>query len=90
LLIASSSCLTAQTAWYWRHPLRSEGALFGVTYGSGQFAAVGDLGTVLTSPDAVTWSSSFPQHDTNLRDVAFGNGKFVASFNRTYESLRIR
>jgi hypothetical protein len=76
-LFTSCSYLTAQTVWHWSHPLPSQGSLFAVTYGSGHFVAVGDLGTVLTSPDAATWTSSFPQHDTNLRDVAYGNETFV-------------
>ena len=82
-LSVSSSCLHAQTAWHLRHPLPSPGGvwgggLFGVTYGNGQFVAVGYGGTVLTSTNAVTWTSRFPESDGNIYDVAYGNGKFVA------------
>ena len=38
----------------------------------------GDFGTVLTSPDAVTWTSRLPERDGILEDVAYGNGRFVA------------
>ena len=43
-----------------------------------QFVAVGFFGTVLTSPDAVTWTSRLPERDGILEDVAYGNGRFVA------------
>ena len=32
------------------------GAFYGVTYGNGTFVAVGGYGTILTSPDGVTWT----------------------------------
>src|SRR5262249_6069676 len=69
---------SAQTLWYLRYPLPTASGLLGVTYGNGQFVAVGYLGTVLTSPDAVTWTSQLLEHDSILEDVAFGNGRFVA------------
>jgi hypothetical protein len=86
-LIGSSSCLQAQTQWYLRHPLPSPNSLLGATYGNGQFVAVGYFGTVLTSPDAVTWTSRLPERDGVLEDVAFGSGKFVAVRNDILGSL---
>ncbi len=77
-LIVSSSCLHAQTHWYLRHPLPTPNGLLGATYGNGTFVAVGYFGTVLTSPDAVTWTSRLPERDGILEDVAYGNGRFVA------------
>src|SRR5437762_396025 len=75
-LIGSSLCLYGQTHWYLRHATAN--GLLGATYGNGQFVAVGLFGTVLTSPDAVTWTSRLPERDGNLEDVAYGNGRFVA------------
>lgn len=54
--------------------------LFSVTYGNGQFVAVG-LGTILTSPDGEVWTNkTFPSGiaPTFLRSIAFGAGQFVA------------
>jgi hypothetical protein len=49
------------------------GVLKGITYGNGQFVAVG--GWVLTSADGVTWTQ---QSSGGLSAVTFGNGHFVA------------
>ena len=45
---------------------------------NGLFVAVGDEGTILTSPDGTDWTS--PSLDTPhaFEDVAFGDGFFVA------------
>jgi CSLREA domain-containing protein len=60
----------------------------GMTFGGGQFVAVGqaptaDGGTlVLTSPDGVTWTQrSTAPLQRNLRGVAFGGGVYVAASN---------
>jgi hypothetical protein len=60
--------------------------LRGVTFGGGQFAAVGsapaaDGGSlILTSPDGITWTqrSTVPL-TRNLTGVAYGNGTYVAT-----------
>jgi hypothetical protein len=56
--------------------------LRGVAYGGGTFIAVSER-EVLTSPDAVTWSTRVwndqsPAVYTTLTDIAYGNGLFVA------------
>ncbi len=55
--------------------------LFSVAYAQNQFVAAGfDGGTIMTSPDSVTWStnvSGFPS-ERFLTDVAFGNGLWIA------------
>jgi uncharacterized membrane protein len=53
-------------------------SLFGVTYGNGLFVAVGGRGTILTSPDGVTWTPRASGTDKFLFGVAHGNGLFVA------------
>jgi len=52
--------------------------LFGVAFGNGIFVAVGELGTIFTSPDGITWSAGTSVTSENLTAVTFGNGVFVA------------
>jgi hypothetical protein len=52
--------------------------LSSVTYGNGQFVAVGDNGTILTSPDGVTWTSRGSGTSSNLNSVTYGNRQYVA------------
>jgi hypothetical protein len=54
--------------------------LCSVTYGNGLFVAVGNKGTILTSPNGTTWteSNSGTTGDLVLYSVTYGNGLFVA------------
>ena len=63
--------------------------LNGLTYGGGQFVAVGGATSsagplILTSPDGITWTlrSALPSQRTLAR-VAFGNGLYVATVGQT-------
>jgi hypothetical protein len=47
--------------WHWRSPLPQGNSLNEVTYGNGLFVVVGDFGTILTSPDGVTWTLKLEQ-----------------------------
>ncbi len=49
-----------------------------VTYGGGQFVAVGDGGTVLTSPDGTNWTAQLSMTTDWLVAVAYGNDTYVA------------
>jgi cysteine-rich repeat protein len=52
-------------------PLGRAYVINGVSYGSGIFTAVGEAGTILTSPDAVTWSDhSLPGNAVSLLGAA--------------------
>ena len=64
-------------------------ALYRVTYGNGIFVAVGSTfvvvrrggyysGTILTSPDGVTWTQQTSGTRSWLRGVTYGNGTFMA------------
>ena len=68
----------AQSVWTARDS-NTESSIGGVTYGGGQFVAVGDPGTVLTSPDGETWMVRDPGTTDSLRGIAYGNGLFVAT-----------
>ena len=50
--------------------------LFGVTYGGGKFVAVGVFGTILTSPDGVTWTAQTATG--NFYGVTYSGSQFVA------------
>lgn len=53
--------------------------LYDVTYGAGKFVAVGDFGTIFTSPTGGTWTRATAAPNThNYRGVAFGSNRFVA------------
>jgi len=59
-----------------------------VTYGNGQFVAVGyaiasgiPTSFIHTSPDGVTWTSRTPSEAMNFQDISFGNGLYVAVAN---------
>ncbi len=64
--------------WQWRNPLAQGNNLSGITYGNGIFVAVGYSGTILTSPDGVTWTPKTSGTDYGLQGVAYGNSTFVA------------
>jgi hypothetical protein len=53
--------------------------LHGVTYGGGQFVAVGASGMLLTSTDGVNWiQPNYLTTGNDLNAVAYGDGLFVA------------
>ncbi len=73
----SSDSLREPSAWEWRFPQPTSLELHDIVYGDGQFVAVGDRGTVLTSNDGIKWSAiSLGEED--LHAVAYGDGEFVA------------
>lgn len=79
-LIPTSDRLRADSLdnWQWKNPLPTGNQLNGIAYGNGLFVAVGGLGTVVTSPDGVTWTVRSSGSTNNLNGVGFGNGIFVA------------
>jgi hypothetical protein len=53
------------------------GSWYSVTYGDGQWVAVGHSPDVAVSPDGSTWTE-FPVPAGSWQSVAYGNGRFVA------------
>src|ERR1700733_8043717 len=49
-----------------------------VTFGGGQFVAVGDDGIIVTSPDGVKWTPRTWSGYTGLTGVTYGGGQYVA------------
>src|SRR5437773_1318519 len=64
--------------WTWRNPVPPAVSLSAVAYGIGQFVAVGDYGTIVSSADAVNWVPRQSGTGYRLSAVAYGNGEFVA------------
>lgn len=56
-------------------------ALQSITFGNGQFVAVGDAGTILTSTDGTAWTARSSGTSSWLQGIAFGGGRFVAVGN---------
>ena len=70
--------------WHLRNPLPTSNLLYGVTYGNGIFVAVGDIGTIITSPEGEIWTIRNSGTSDHLRGIGFGNNIFVAvGFNGT-------
>jgi hypothetical protein len=64
--------------WSWRFPSPQGNILLGVTYGAGQFVAVGDNGTIITSSDGYHWTNQSSGISTPLRAIACAQGEFAA------------
>ncbi|SMP66566.1 S-layer homology domain-containing protein [Anoxynatronum buryatiense] len=64
--------------WSVRSPLAEGDLLRSTCYGNGTFVAVGDNGTILTSPDGVTRTTRNSGTTNDLWGVTYGNGTFVA------------
>jgi len=58
---------------------QTQNSLYGVTFSADQglFVAVGEVGTILTSPDGVNWSVRSSGTVNWLGGITYGNGKFV-------------
>jgi probable HAF family extracellular repeat protein len=63
--------------------------LNGCAFGNGLFVVVGNGGTILTSPDGVSWTARSSGTTKHLYGIAYGNGRFVAGGGSTkaYTSL---
>ncbi|MBD2751600.1 T9SS type A sorting domain-containing protein [Spirosoma validum] len=51
--------------------------LYDITYGNGQFVAVGYYGTVLTSPNAITWTKRYLGLIETMQGVVYANNQFI-------------
>jgi hypothetical protein len=60
-------------------------SLGGITFGAGQFVAVGGSAYILSSADGLVWQYDYATNNQSLGNVAYGNGMFVATY-RTNDS----
>lgn len=66
------------SVWSWRHPLPTGDSLRNVAYGAGRYVALAHSGTIVTSPDGVSWTVARTFSGIPFEDLTFGGGKFVA------------
>ncbi len=77
--IGSPAMILTSTGLIWTNRVHAiSSRLADVEYGSGQFVSVGDLGSILTSPDGVAWTAQPTVVRTNLSAITYGGGAFVA------------
>jgi hypothetical protein len=72
--------LTARSEGQWnqRSPLPTGNSLMGVAWNGVHYVAVGDLGTVLTSPDGINWTPRSSGTDAGLSGIAWSGSQFIA------------
>ena len=76
LLILACALLRGQENWTLVTTPTTQN-LWSVCHGAGQFVACGEGGTILTSPDGITWTRRVSGHTFWLVGAAHGNGHFV-------------
>ena len=64
--------------WSWKSPIPQGRTLAAVAQGAGCFVAVGDAGTIITSPDGYHWTNETSGFSGYLRGVAYADGEFAA------------
>jgi len=78
--------ITSPDGSTWTTRVSNVSNLGGVTYGNGQFIAVGGDGYILTSDDGITWNPQNSGTTLCIKDVAYGNNLFVAVTNTASSS----
>jgi hypothetical protein len=75
----SGGILTSADGTTWKVTAAPEikDRLNAVAYADGTYVAVGDGGVVVTSTDGENWTEQVSLGSDTLRDVAYGNGRFV-------------
>ena len=74
---AANSIADPLDQWSLR-PSGTTNALRAITCGNNQLVAVGDAGTILTSPDGLAWTERASGTADNLYGATYGNKMFVA------------
>ncbi|PYK98466.1 MAG: cell wall-binding protein [Verrucomicrobia bacterium] len=76
LIFAEIGLADPLDAWTWRNPLPTGTTLNGITYGHGQFVAVGDI--IVSSAHGTNWIQRQSGTQSELWAITYGNGQFVA------------
>jgi hypothetical protein len=77
-IIFLADICSGQTNWI---PGKSDvtADLKSVVFGNGRFVAVGENGTLITSPDGFIWKKEASGTSFNLNDIEYGNGRYVVA-----------
>jgi hypothetical protein len=78
LLFTSGAAADPLSQWTWRFPSPQGNTLRAVAYGGGQFVAVGDGGTIISSPDGYSWTNQTSGVSSFLHGVAYADGQYAA------------
>lgn len=78
LACALAGGVRGQSHWEVK-PSNTTSSLNAVSFGNGLFVAVGENGTIVTSPDGEVWNARVSGTTDALPAIAFGNGRFVAT-----------
>jgi hypothetical protein len=71
-------CADPLEHWTWRFPNPQGLTLNAVTYGGGQFVAVGDNGTIINSSDGFNWTVQTYDVFPTLNGIAYAGGVYAA------------
>ena len=78
LVLGGLASASAQSHWEVK-PSNSTASLNAVAFGNGVFVAVGDNGSIVTSPDGNVWTARVSGTTDRLPAIAFGKGRFVVT-----------
>lgn len=78
VVVPGATPLAAQNVWTPATQTGTTANLFDVAFGNGLFVAVGNAGTIVTSPDGDIWTARTSGINPGFASIAFGNGAFVA------------
>jgi hypothetical protein len=83
LLFSTSTLVQADILdnWHWRNPSPFPDTMHSVTFGAGEFVAVGDGGVVHASSDGTNWDAGRRPVLFTLNKVIYANGEFIAVGN---------
>ena len=77
VLLCLATALFSQTTWTSRVS-GTTNTLYRISFGNNLYVAVGDLGTITTSPDGITWTGRTSGTTSLLYDITYGNSLYVA------------
>src|SRR6266403_1706633 len=63
--------------WHWRNPLPQGNSLQNVVFVNGNWVALGEFGTILSSTDGTNWLRRESGIVDTLQDCAYGAGRYV-------------
>ncbi len=79
--VTSTGPMAHQMQWHWANPLPSGDEFYAIALGLTGYVAVGDDGTLYTSPDTVNWTAQASGIGSggNLLDVIYTGSRYVAA-----------